>query len=71
MRMWGEADSIEGVGLKAHHELVIHWRCVLCRRHAYVVRSLSDLWRDYPERQGVSYEPYARFTGNVGCSVPA
>ena len=46
------ARCIEEVGLTAEHELVIYWRCTLCQRHVYVVTSLSDLWRECPERHG-------------------
>jgi hypothetical protein len=37
---------ISGVGLSSAHELVIEWRCPLCRRNVAIVKALSDCWRD-------------------------
>jgi len=37
---------ISGVGLSSTHELVVEWRCPLCRRNVSIVKALSDCWRD-------------------------
>lgn len=40
---------IREVGFTADHQLVLHWRCVGCKKYVYVVKSLSDCWRDCPQ----------------------
>ena len=42
----GVPKRILAVGLSATHDLVIHWRCPWCRKHVYLVKPLSDCWRD-------------------------
>ena len=39
---------ILSVGLSTAHELVIQWRCSVCRKGVYVVKPLSECWRDCP-----------------------
>jgi len=40
---------IKRVGLTPHHELVVHFLCLRCRKHIYVVKDLSDCWRECPK----------------------
>ena len=40
---------LQSAGLTPAHELVIHWKCTACRRLVYVVKSLSDCWRESAE----------------------
>jgi len=42
---------IREVGFTADHQLVLHWRCVACKKYVYVVKSLSDCWRDCPQEE--------------------
>lgn len=42
----GVPKRISSVGLSATHDLVIQWRCPWCRRNVYLVKSLSECWRD-------------------------
>ncbi len=46
-----QATRIREVGLTADHQLVLHWRCVACKKYVYVVKSLSDCWRDCPQEE--------------------
>jgi hypothetical protein len=39
---------ILSVGLSIAHELVIQWRCSVCRKGVCVVMPLSECWRDCP-----------------------
>jgi len=47
---------IREVGFTADHQLVLHWRCVACKKYVYVVKSLSDCWRDCPQEEAVKAE---------------
>jgi hypothetical protein len=47
------ASRIKQVGLTADKQLVIHWRCSQCRQYIYVVKALSDYWRDCPKPEEV------------------
>jgi|SRR6185436_8160673 len=40
---------IKQVGFTPAHQLVIHWRCTVCKRHVYVVKDLADGWPDCPK----------------------
>lgn len=40
---------IREVGLTTDHQLVLHWKCPACKRYVYVVKSLSDCWRECPD----------------------
>lgn len=40
------AAEISTVGLSSTHELVVEWQCPLCHRNRYMVKPLSDCWRD-------------------------
>jgi hypothetical protein len=71
---------ILAVGLSATHDLVIHWRCPWCRKHMYLVRSLSDCWRDCfyetPADRANSKVPKdttddRRFLHSIGVRFPA
>jgi hypothetical protein len=39
---------VSDIGLTCQHEIVFHWRCSRCRNEMYLVRTLSDCWRDCP-----------------------
>lgn len=41
-------SRIREVGLTTDHQLVLHWRCPSCKRYVYVVKSLSECWRECP-----------------------
>ena len=41
-------SRVREIGLTAEHELVIRRWCPACKRHIYVVKSLSDCWRECP-----------------------
>jgi hypothetical protein len=43
------ANRIKNIGFTARHELVLHWWCSGCKRKVYVIKSLSDCWRQCPE----------------------
>ncbi len=50
----GRAPSaLQTVGLTAQHELVVHWICDRCRQGVYVVKTLSDCWRECPDTSGL------------------
>jgi hypothetical protein len=51
--------EIREVGLTAEHELVIRWFCSGCKRHIFVVKTLSDCWRECPTR------PAGKITGEA------
>jgi len=51
------ATQLSEVGLTTHHELVIRWRCGGCNQDVFVVKSLSDCWRECPAEE---QEPRAR-----------
>jgi hypothetical protein len=40
---------IRQVGLSTEHQLVIHWRCVGCRKAIYVVKDLAECWEASPK----------------------
>ena len=41
--------QIKRVGFTPHHQLVIHFQCLRCRRDLYVVKNLADCWRECPK----------------------
>ncbi len=41
-----ERARIVDVGITPEHELVIRYWCSRCQKDAYIVRGLSDCWRD-------------------------
>ena len=47
---------IRDVGFTPYHELVLHWRCAKCKRHAYILKSLADCWRICPNPQDLERE---------------
>jgi len=70
---------IREVGFTADHQLVLHWRCVACKKYVYVVKSLSDCWRDCPQEDDVKRTDLAddvlkendlRFLRSLGVSLP-
>lgn len=73
---------IREVGFTADHQLVLHWRCVACKKYVYVVKSLSDCWRDCPQEEQqeeaqpvelpkeVLREHDIRFLRSLGVSLP-
>jgi hypothetical protein len=47
----GEApEHIAEVGFTDDHQLVIHWWCVVCHRVVYVIKPLTDCWRESSRR---------------------
>ena len=70
---------IREVGFTADHQLVLHWRCLACKKYVYVVKSLSDCWRDCPQEEGsksavsndaVLHEHDLRFLRSLGVTLP-
>lgn len=74
---------IREVGFTADHQLVLHWRCLACKKYVYVVKSLSDCWRDCPQQPETETEPVgavsdesvirehdARFLRSLGVALP-
>lgn len=45
---------IQHVGLTAEHQLVIHWRCTVCKKDIYVLKTLADCWRECPQPEAAS-----------------
>ena len=66
------ASRIKQVGLTADHQLVIRWWCPPCKRNVYLVKSLSDCWRDCPkpEDSPEASEPDRRFLHELGVRFP-
>jgi hypothetical protein len=68
---------IREVGLTTEHELVIRWWCTGCKRHIFVVKSLTDCWSECPTDRGwddVSEEETnqadAQFLRRLGIQFP-
>ncbi|HEY7388174.1 MAG TPA: hypothetical protein VH640_06680 [Bryobacteraceae bacterium] len=72
---------IREVGFTADHQLVLHWRCLACKKYVYVVKSLSDCWRDCPQQEeGKQITPHTkesvlrendlRFLRSLGVTLP-
>lgn len=40
---------LRDVGFTSDHQLVLHWYCGECKRHAYVLKPLTDCWRGCPK----------------------
>ena len=69
---------IREVGLTSEHELAIGWWCMGCKREVFLVKPLSDCWRECPtssnedeigEIGGVSaYD--AQFIRSMGIQFP-
>ena len=73
------SSSIREVGFTSDHQLVLHWRCVSCKKYVYVVKSLSDCWRDCPQADEVKKgdldsellrEHDIRFLRSLGVTLP-
>jgi hypothetical protein len=73
------ASRIKHVGFTADHQLVVGWWCSPCKRNVYVLRALSDCWRDCPKpmnkRQAaapnpIASDPDARFLHRLGVKFP-
>ena len=71
---------IREVGFTADHQLVLHWRCLACKKYVYVVKSLSDCWRDCPQESEEGKAPASndsaihehdlRFLRSLGVTLP-
>lgn len=71
---------IKQVGLTPRHELVVHFLCLRCRKHAHFVKPLADCWRDCPSPDdeltapepgaGILREPDAKFLHSLGVAFP-
>ena len=73
---------IKQVGLTSAHQFVVHWRCAGCRRELYVVKDLSECWRECPPAAGgdesveaaesaeLMREPDAAFLHSLGVKFP-
>lgn len=44
---------IKQVGLSPDHQLVIHWWCLRCKKAIYVVKDLTECWKDTPAPEEV------------------
>jgi hypothetical protein len=73
------STRIREVGFTADHQLVLHWRCLACKKYVYVVKSLSDCWRDCPREEDAKTtaivdqtlrEPDIRFLRSLGVTLP-
>ena len=48
----GRAPSnVNSVGLTAARELVVHWTCPACRKHAKFVMPMTDSCRTRPQKE--------------------
>lgn len=74
-----QTTRIREVGFTADHQIVLHWRCVACKKYVYVVKSLSDCWRDCPREEEpapaasneiVMRENDVRFLRSLGVKLP-
>lgn len=54
------------VGLTCEHQIVFHWRCSRCRNEMYLVRALSDCWRDCPSSGQGELSTAVDFTDTIG-----
>ena len=70
---------IREVGFTTDHQLVLHWRCLACKKYVYVVKSLSDCWRDCPQQESTKGEASTeemvlesdiRFLRSLGVTMP-
>jgi len=61
------AKSFHSVGFTSEYDLVIHWTCIACGRHAYLVKSLADCCKQCPDRD----DPSAVSLPNVGFDTRA
>jgi hypothetical protein len=41
-------DRIAEIGFTDDHNLVIHWWCSKCQKVVYVMKPLTDCWRECP-----------------------
>ncbi len=71
------AIRCNGVGFTSEYELVVHWRCVKCRKQAYLVKPLADCCKQCPDQDDplavplpkLSFDPRAedaRFLQSLG-----
>lgn len=42
------AGSVQEVGFTNDHQLIVRWRCTKCRKYAYVLKPLSECWKECP-----------------------
>ncbi len=42
------ASSVQEVGFTVEHQLILRWRCTKCKKHAYVLKTLEDCWKECP-----------------------
>jgi hypothetical protein len=42
---------LKSVGFTTEFELVVHWKCSVCGKLVYVVKSLADCCRECPEEE--------------------
>jgi hypothetical protein len=71
---------IREVGFTADHQLVLHWRCLACKKYVYVVKALSDCWRECPQgseegnapasNESAIHEHDLRFLRSLGVTLP-
>ena len=43
---------IHSVGFTASGQLVIHWRCLACKKTMYVVKDLAQCWEEATAHEG-------------------
>ena len=74
------ASRVKRVGLTPQHQLVIHWWCFGCKRDVFLLKELSECWRDCPKADEVQEptpwseepmtEPDANFLRSLGVKFP-
>lgn len=62
------AKSFHAVGFTSEYELVIHWKCGQCKKHSYLVKTLSDCCKQCPEAED-SPEADAEFLQRMGIRI--
>jgi hypothetical protein len=50
-------SRLNRLGFTPGHQLVIHWRCLGCKKDVYVVKDLAECWRDCPKPEDASENP--------------
>jgi hypothetical protein len=69
------------IGLTSQHQLLVHFWCGACKRSIYLVKALSDCWRECPKSEDESTvgelitdnmmrEPDTQFLHSLGVGLP-
>jgi hypothetical protein len=51
------ATRFHAVGFTSQYELVVHWVCCKCRKHAYLVKPFSDCCKQCPDPGDTNVSP--------------